>query len=71
MAGAVTRGYQPDEINEYALLAELAVLVGRWQDAERVVVDHVRMSLADGCRADVVCQQLGMSRATLYRWLRS
>lgn len=65
----MSRGFQPDPVAEHAALVELAAAIAAWQTAE----EHARTLAADaldrGCRANVIADALGMSRATLYRWL--
>lgn len=64
----MTSGFQPDELKEHAYLTELAVLVRQWEDAETSTLAHVRSGIDSGVRASVICDHLGISRATLYRW---
>lgn len=63
------RGFQPNELAEHAALTELAALVTAWQEAEQATRTAARRALDQGARANVLAEQLGMSRPTLYRWI--
>lgn len=68
---AMTAGYQHDPIAEHAIVTELAAAVSAWQTSEAEARAIARRALTtDGVRADVIADALGMSRSTLYRWLR-
>lgn len=63
-------GYQHDPIAEHAAALELVDAVGRWQEAEQYAAHLAAWHLQNaGIRADVVAKSLGMSRATMYRWV--
>lgn len=67
----VTRGFQSDPIAEHAALTEIAYEVGLWWKAEAEARRKVRKAIDNGVRARVIAEQLGWSRATLYRWLNA
>ena len=66
----MTRGFQSDPLFEHAALMELAALTNVADAAYDVVTSRIRIALDDGCRADVIAAQLGVSRSSLYRRLR-
>lgn len=65
----MSRGFQPNPIAEHAHATILAARLTEWRDAEQSARVSARDALAEGCRAATVAAALGMSRATLYRWL--
>jgi len=65
----MTAGFQADPIKEHAAMIELAAAINTWQDAEQDVRAMATEAIQSGCRSQVVAGQLGMSRATLHRWL--
>lgn len=69
VVATVTRGFRHDPIKEHAWLTEIAVEHEAWRNAEGRTAEAVRRAIADGARAAIVAEHLGLSRATLYRWL--
>lgn len=63
----MSRGYQADELAEYAALVELAAA----DEAVKRAIEHRRTvivrAMEQGARSTVLAEHLGVSRATLYR----
>lgn len=63
----MSRGYQADELAEHAALTELAAA----EQAVTAAIEHrryvIRRALDQGARAHVLAEQIGVSRATLFR----
>lgn len=62
---------QSDPINDYAAEVELAAALRRFQDAENDLRHVMRRSIDSGMPAVQVAKVVGVSRATLFRWLAS
>lgn len=62
--------FKHDPIAEHAAATELVEAVGRWREAEQHAAQLAARHLEHaGIRADVIAGALGMSRATMYRWV--
>lgn len=66
----MSRGFQSDPIKEHAWLLELTHEVSAWRNAEDRAAEALRRAMADGVRSQVIADHLGVSRATLYRWIK-
>jgi len=60
-----------DAIATYGARIEIETLRRRWQNAEEELIDLVRRRLEMGLRAEDAAEMLHVSRATLYRWLKT
>lgn len=67
----MTRGHQTDPDLESELLDGFAETLDAWHLAEERARCMARVIIDDGARAEQVAATMGVSRATLYRWLRS
>jgi DNA invertase Pin-like site-specific DNA recombinase len=65
----MTRGFQIDEKREARALERIAKAQRVADDRRLHMLYVIRTAIDDGVRAQVIAEALGVSRATLYRWL--
>ncbi len=65
----MTRGFQVDEAREARALERIVEAQRAADDGRLHMLYVIRAAIDDGVRAQVVADRLGVSRATLFRWL--
>ncbi len=65
----MTRGFQADDIKEAQALKRIGAAQRKADDAQLHMLYVIRAAIDDGVRAQVIAEQLEVSRPTLYRML--
>ncbi len=65
----MTRGFQPDEVKEAQAITRIGKAQRTADAAHLHMLEMIREAIDGGVRAQVIADQLAVSRPTLYRML--